>query len=180
MPGDSAVGSATGEQHKTNIGDEKRMTQTLDGDDRISEGNAVAATPKRIIDPNTPKATPSAGIRTHSLREFLQIMDEFAPIIPDAVTDYYLHAAGFESDDLRVKRLLALAAQKFVADIAQDAYQISKVRATNPSAATAGGAPAIPRGRYGKDRARTVLTLDDLAASVHDLGISLRRQEFLR
>ena len=71
-----------------------------------------------------------------------------------------------EVDTSHSKRLLALAAQKFVADIAQDAYQISKVRATNPSAATAGGAPIVPRGRYGKDRARTVLTLDDLGNNI--------------
>lgn len=63
--------------------------------------------------------------------------------------------------DILSKRLLALAAQKFVADIAQDAYQYSKIRAAG---STTGGAalPAQPRGRYGKDRGRAVLTMDDL------------------
>lgn len=63
------------------------------------------------------------------------------------------------------KRLLALAAQKFVADIAQDAYQYSKIRANSGSATGAPGVPAVPRGRYGKERGRAVLTLDDLGMS---------------
>ena len=61
------------------------------------------------------------------------------------------------------KRLLALAAQKFISDIAQDAYQHSKIRASNAGGnAGAGGAPNAPRGKYGKERARVVLSMDDL------------------
>lgn len=69
------------------------------------------------------------------------------------------------SADRFSKRLLALAAQKFVADIAQDAYQYSKIRAAG---STTGGAalPAQPRGRYGKDRGRAVLTMDDLGTQL--------------
>lgn len=63
---------------------------------------------------------------------------------------------------LHRKRLLALAAQKFVADMAQDAYQYSKIRATSGNANGAPGVPVVPRGRFGKDRGRAVLTMDDL------------------
>lgn len=69
-----------------------------------------------------------------SLREFLGKMDEYTPIIPDAVTDYYLTLAGLPpppQTDRRLARLLALATQKFVADIAADAYQYSRMRSTN-------------------------------------------------
>lgn len=69
-----------------------------------------------------------------SLREFLGKMDDYAPIIPDAVTDYYLTLAGLPpppQTDRRLARLLALATQKFVADIAADAYQYSRIRSTN-------------------------------------------------
>ena len=61
-------------------------------------------------------------------------------------------------------RLLALAAQKFVADIAQDAYQYSKIRA-NGGNANSTAVPAQPRGRYGKEKGRAVLTMDDLGTT---------------
>ncbi|KAL2018981.1 hypothetical protein VTK56DRAFT_10206 [Thermocarpiscus australiensis] len=72
-----------------------------------------------------------------SLREFLNKMDDYAPIIPDAVTNYYMTRAGLPpppQTDQRLARLLALATQKFVADIAADAYQYSRIRASNASA----------------------------------------------
>ncbi|CAP67530.1 uncharacterized protein PODANS_6_11840 [Podospora anserina S mat+] len=72
-----------------------------------------------------------------SLKEFLNKMDDYAPIIPDAVTNYYMTRAGLPpppQTDQRLARLLALATQKFIADIAADAYQYSRIRASNTSA----------------------------------------------
>jgi transcription initiation factor TFIID subunit 10 len=60
----------------------------------------------------------------------------FAPQIPDAVTHYYMTRAGLPpppQTDPRLARLLALATQKFVADVAADAYQYSRIRASNSS-----------------------------------------------
>ena len=37
-----------------------------------------------------------------SLSELLSLLEESAPLIPDAVTDYYLSRSGFESDDVNV------------------------------------------------------------------------------
>ncbi|KYK56252.1 transcription initiation factor TFIID subunit 10 [Drechmeria coniospora] len=72
-----------------------------------------------------------------SLREFLHKIDDYAPIIPDAVTNYYMTKAGLPpppQTDARLARLLALATQKFVADLAADAYQYSRIRASNTNA----------------------------------------------
>jgi hypothetical protein len=62
--------------------------------------------------------------------------------IPDAVTAHYLTVAGLpppgngpNQTPPHLARLLALATQKFVADIAADAYQYSRVRASNSSSA---------------------------------------------
>ncbi|KAF2813224.1 transcription initiation factor IID, TAF10 subunit [Mytilinidion resinicola] len=69
-----------------------------------------------------------------TLREFLGKMDDYAPIIPDAVTNYYLTLAGLPpppQTSPHLARLLALATQKFIADIAADAYQFSRIRASN-------------------------------------------------
>ncbi|KAL6706739.1 hypothetical protein ACN47E_005075 [Coniothyrium glycines] len=69
-----------------------------------------------------------------TLREFLSKMDEYAPIIPDAVTNYYLTRAGLPPPphtSPHLARLLALATQKFIGDIAADAYQFSRIRSSN-------------------------------------------------
>ncbi|KAK8216142.1 transcription initiation factor TFIID 23-30kDa subunit-domain-containing protein [Phyllosticta capitalensis] len=69
-----------------------------------------------------------------SLREFLGKMDDYAPIIPDAVTNYYLALAGLPPPPQtppQLARLLALATQKFIADIAADSYQYSRIRSSN-------------------------------------------------
>ena len=81
-----------------------------------------------VIEPRIPQK------KDASLREFLGKMDDYAPLIPDAVTDYYLTLAGLPpppETDRRLARLLALATQKFIADVAADAYQYSRIRSTN-------------------------------------------------
>lgn len=75
---------------------------------------------------------PELTRKDKTLKEVLDLMDgEFAPIIPDAVTDYYLAKNGFETSDVKIKRLLALATQKFILDIAQDAFEYSRIRSAS-------------------------------------------------
>ncbi|KAK6541405.1 Transcription initiation factor TFIID subunit 10 [Orbilia ellipsospora] len=133
--------------------------------------------------------------RERNLREFLGMMDEYAPIIPDAVTDYYLSLSGFHTTDVRIKRLLALATQKFIADIAADAYQYARIRtsSSNANAFTAGGAnPGAAGGGMGgggvgggyaasgRRGGRMVLTMDDLGGAVAEYGVNTKRPEFYR
>ncbi|KAI0506584.1 transcription initiation factor TFIID 23-30kDa subunit-domain-containing protein [Xylaria bambusicola] len=148
-----------------------------------------------------------------SLKEFLAKMDDYAPIIPDAVTNYYMTKAGLPPPphtDPRLARLIALAVQKFVADVAADAYQYSRIRASNTSAnnpmgnlgaaagiAVPGQAPAggkdqgrggplgIQRAGYGGggqggSQNRTVLTMEDLGMAVGEYGVNVKRSEFYR
>lgn len=112
--------------------------------------------------------------------------------------------------DPRLARLIALAVQKFVADVAADAYQYSRIRASNTSAnnpmsnlgAAAGiavpgqapvggkdqgrGAPlGIQRAGYGGggqggSQNRTVLTMEDLGMAVGEFGVNVKRSEFYR
>ena len=99
-----------------------------------------------------------------TLHEILSKMDDYAPIvspplslksphadryqIPDAVTAHYLTLAGLpppsaadptgattNTTPLPLARLLALATQKFISDIAADAYQYSRSRQSNSASA---------------------------------------------
>ncbi|CZT24108.1 related to transcription initiation factor TFIID [Ramularia collo-cygni] len=109
------------------------MVMNMDGANDASgpaaapETNGLSSIPA-VLEPRIPQK------KDTSLREFLGKMDDYAPLIPDAVTDYYLTLAGLPpppETDRRLARLLALATQKFIADIAADAYQYSRIRSTN-------------------------------------------------
>ncbi|KAG0256585.1 Transcription initiation factor TFIID subunit 10 [Actinomortierella ambigua] len=103
--------------------------------------------------------------KDRTLAEFLPMMETYAPIIPDAVTDYYLSRTGFECEDVRIKRLLALAAQKFISDIATDAFQYCKVRQQSQKRAP------------GKEK-KTVLTMEDLSDALGEYGINVKKSDY--
>ncbi|KAI1117467.1 transcription initiation factor TFIID 23-30kDa subunit-domain-containing protein [Nemania sp. NC0429] len=163
--------------------------------------------------PLTAAEVKAASKKDTSLKEFLSKMDDYAPIIPDAVTNYYMTKAGLPPPphtDPRLARLIALAVQKFVADVAADAYQYSRIRASNTSTnnpmgnlgaaagiAVPGQAPAggkdqgrgaplgIQRAGYGGggqggSQNRTVLTMEDLGMAVGEYGVNVKRSEFYR
>ncbi|KAH3902014.1 related to Transcription initiation factor TFIID subunit 10 [Saccharomycodes ludwigii] len=71
---------------------------------------------------------PEFSRKDKTLKEILDLMEDNPPIIPDAVIDYFLLKNGMDLKDVKVKRLLALATQKFVSDIATDAYEYSRIR----------------------------------------------------
>ncbi|KAJ3927366.1 MAG: transcription initiation factor TFIID 23-30kDa subunit-domain-containing protein [Lentinula lateritia] len=116
--------------------------------------------------------------KDRTLAEFMLMLDDYEPLIPNEVTDYYLQKVGFECEDPRLKRLLSLAAQKFVSDIAADAFQHARIR-TN----AAGGRARANQPLYGgpgslKDRTRTTLTMDDLSAALQEYGINARKPDY--
>merc|ERR1719231_1085044 len=63
---------------------------------------------------------------TAATEELLRAMESYQPIIPDAVTLYYLGLSGYQCNDPRVTRVASLAAHKFVADLTNDALRYCK------------------------------------------------------
>jgi len=123
--------------------------------------------------PSTRQAAEDAR-KDRTLAEFLLMLDDYEPLIPSEVTDYYLQRVGFECEDVRLKRLLSLAAQKFVSDIAVDAYQQARLRVN------AGGRPRTTQsGPAGaRDKTKTTLAVEDLGAALQEYGISLRKPDY--
>lgn len=142
----------------------------------VASGSATATS--STVGPSTQYQTRQAAEearKDRTLAEFLLMLDEYEPLIPTEVTDYYLQRVGFECDDVRLTRLLALAAQKFVSDIAADAYQHARIR-TN----AAGGRTRVNLIGSGaaKDKTRTTLTMDDLSSALAEYGINAKKPDF--
>ncbi|KAI8996575.1 transcription initiation factor IID TAF10 subunit [Trametes punicea] len=148
--------------------------------------------------PNTAQTAEQAR-KDKTLAEFLLMLDEYEPLvrvatsqvaregamqqslitvvqIPNEVTEYYLQRVGFECDDVRLKRLLSLAAQKFVSDIAADAYQHARIRANAAGGRSRASQPSGPSSA--RDKTKTTLTMDDLSAALAEYGINSRKPEF--
>ncbi|TRY66871.1 hypothetical protein DNTS_033037 [Danionella cerebrum] len=107
------------------------------------------------------------AISTTPLADFLMQLEDYTPTIPDAVTGYYLNRAGFEASDPRIIRLVSLASQKFISDIANDALQHCKMKGT---------ASGSSRNKA-KDKKYT-LTMEDLTPALSEYGINVKKPHY--
>ncbi|XP_069496445.1 transcription initiation factor TFIID subunit 10 [Ambystoma mexicanum] len=106
-------------------------------------------------------------LSTTPLVDFLMQLEDYTPTIPDAVTGYYLNRAGFEASDPRIIRLISLAAQKFISDIANDALQHCKMK----------GTASVSSRNKSKDKKYT-LTMEDLAPALSEYGINVKKPHY--
>ncbi|CAL8252122.1 unnamed protein product [Arctogadus glacialis] len=104
------------------------------------------------------------SLSTTPLADFLMQLEDYTPTIPDAVTGYYLNRAGFEASDPRIIRLISLASQKFISDIANDALQYCKMKGT---------ASGSSRNKT-KDKKYT-LTMEDLSPALTEYGVNVKK-----
>lgn len=104
------------------------------------------------------------AVSTTPLSDFLMQLEDYTPTIPDAVTGYYLNRAGFEASDPRIIRLISLASQKFISDIANDALQYCKMKGT---------ASGSSRSKT-KDKKYT-LTMEDLQPALSEYGVNVKK-----
>ncbi|CAF9933005.1 MAG: hypothetical protein HETSPECPRED_008514 [Heterodermia speciosa] len=128
----------------TQAGPDQTLDGTLDIDIDMNLNPQPEPGSREATTEAIPEPPPAPTKKDITLREFLSKMDDYAPIIPDAVTQHHLLIAGLppSTTPLPLSRLLALATQKFIADIAADAYQYSRMRssASGSSGANAAGA----------------------------------------
>lgn len=60
--------------------------------------------------------------------DLLANLENFTPIIPESLVDYYMIKCGVNCDDTRLKRLVALIIQKFITDVTNDAMNYNRLR----------------------------------------------------
>ncbi|EDQ92327.1 uncharacterized protein MONBRDRAFT_21906 [Monosiga brevicollis MX1] len=103
-----------------------------DGQSASKSGGAGAAGGSKSESTPVPKRTKVAApvlVTGDQLAAFSEALDDFVPVIPDEVIQYYLRKAGVDPSDQRVVRMVSLATQKFVADTALDAMNHNRHRA---------------------------------------------------
>ncbi|EGD82806.1 hypothetical protein PTSG_03455 [Salpingoeca rosetta] len=100
------------------------------------------------------------------LASLLSSIKHFVPLIPDEVVKQCLATAGVETDDENVIRLVSLAAQKFVSDVARDAYRYNQHRLNDAKKKT-----------VVKDRENT-LTMEDLSHALTDHNMTVVKPQY--
>ncbi|XP_061367635.1 transcription initiation factor TFIID subunit 10 [Gastrolobium bilobum] len=104
-----------------------------------------------------------------ALSDFLASLMDYTPTIPDELVEHYLAKSGFQCPDVRLTRLVAVATQKFVAEVAGDALLHCKARQAT--------IPKDKRDKQQKDK-RLVLTMEDLSKALNEYGVNLKHQEY--
>eukprot|EP00727_Mastigamoeba_balamuthi_P005287 m51a1_g14757 putative transcription initiation factor tfiid subunit 10 (115) ;mRNA; r:337248-337784 len=98
------------------------------------------------------------------VEKFVASLDDWTPTIPDEVVDYFLSRSGFQCSDKRIRRVISLAAERFISEVANDALQTCKQRQ--------------PAQRGPQTKRKLVMTMEDLACVLRDLGVDVRKPEF--
>ncbi|CAL5428461.1 hypothetical protein ACSBR2_036625 [Camellia fascicularis] len=103
------------------------------------------------------------------LSDFLASLMDYTPTIPDQLVEHYLAKSGFQCPDVRLIRLVAVATQKFIAEVATDALQQCKARQA--------AVVKDKRDKQQKDK-RLILTMEDLSKALREYGVNVKHQEY--
>ncbi|KAM7506586.1 hypothetical protein LguiA_017039 [Lonicera macranthoides] len=104
-----------------------------------------------------------------ALSDFLASLMDYTPTIPDELAEHYLAKSGFQCPDVRLIRLVAVATQKFIAEVATDALHHCKARQSS--------IVKDKRDKQPKDK-RLILAMDDLSKALREYGVNVKHQEY--
>lgn len=115
--------------------------------------------------------------REKELADFLVSLDSYQPTLPESVIKHSLQKGGAGTSDERLVKFVALAADRFIATVINDACRYREKRRQ----AAVATAPANKKGKRDldemdereRDRDRECLIFDDLAASLSERGIKI-------
>ncbi|KAE8977208.1 hypothetical protein PR003_g13506 [Phytophthora rubi] len=120
-------------------------------------------------------------VEAAQLDAFLAAMTQYSPTVPEELVEFYLHQGGFVTNDVRITRLISLAAHKLLLDVAHDAMQYQCIRSQATSSTSSAAALAAMQTTDGASPtgSRAVLTMEDLAASLKEYGVNICRPEYV-
>lgn len=92
---------------------------------------------------------------------FLREVDGYQPTVPEEVVRHYLQLGGAACDDPTTLKLVALATDKFLADIVHEAKELGQLRRSTGI----DGPPEVPH----------PLGMQDLAESLRQRGVKITK-----
>lgn len=104
--------------------------------------------------------------REEVVHELLQRVSQMETTIPVEAVEHFLARGGASCNDKELSKLVAIATQKFIFDVATDAMEYCKHYKGDGYMKRKGGEEAI------------TLTMEDLAASLKDRGIDVTKPEY--
>ena len=110
----------------------------IDKVDNSSTSSSRAAQPSSSSSSSSSSSTPGSTstkrqitFQNNEMPDFLLSLDSYASTVPEAVARYYMETSGVNIKDPRLPKLLALAADKFLAETIYQAREIAAMRIQN-------------------------------------------------
>ncbi|KAG7670986.1 hypothetical protein Ndes2526B_g01249 [Nannochloris sp. 'desiccata'] len=113
-----------------------------------------------------------AGAPPDGLVDVLNFLDSANLTVPDELTKNLLNRSGAACSDVRTVRLVSLAAQKFIADVIEDARESQNNRSQAPLAVQKSEGFARQQDKE-KDR-RVALLTEDLTRALQKYGLKVQ------
>ena len=106
----------------------------------IDKTTTTTATTTKATTSSTSAASSSSkrqlNISNNEMPDFLLSLDSYASTVPEAVARYYMETSGVTIKDPRLPKLLALAADRFLAETIHQAREIAGMRIQNLKASS--------------------------------------------
>jgi transcription initiation factor TFIID subunit 10 len=99
--------------------------------------------------------------------EFKENIGSYVPLLPEAVTDFYMEKAGITTTDPNVKKLISLLAHKFVTDVAISSLQHHRIHHK----------AAQKDKRFAREKKPT-FQLVDLERALEEIGVNISRPHY--
>ncbi|KCZ79001.1 hypothetical protein H312_03615 [Anncaliia algerae PRA339] len=103
-------------------------------------------------------------MQDNNFNEFKSKLDDFVPLLPDVVIEYFMEKAGIDSSDENVRKYVSLLAQKFITDVSTSAMQFRKIHHKGASKDK----------RMPKEKKNT-LQIADIEKALAEYGIDISR-----
>ena len=107
------------------------------------------------------------------LKDFLESLEGYESVIPTETMNYYLQKSGIVTNDPRLTKLISLATHKFLSDLISDSLMYQRVKNKTSSSSSSSS-----NKNNNNEQVQHVLTMNDLADSLHDFGIHVPQPDY--